>query len=125
MSEPQVFYPFASELSFGNAIQQISLISYSFGAISTNRHLPIWKGEIGPETVAVQTALAALRQHSSEHFELRGCHLNLQTHGLDGAFHTDADQNVTHSLTWYVHPYEWPREYGGYLLVGTDPHKLR
>ena len=125
MDAPLVFYPFASEPSFKNTLRALGAVRYRFGAVSNNMDLPIWHGEIEQDSEPVQTALATLRQHTADVFDLLGCHLNLQTHGLDGAFHTDAGPGMTHSLTWYVHPYDWLQEYGGYLLFGADPHNLR
>jgi hypothetical protein len=125
MKDPEVFYPFADERLFRNVLNSLGTIAYRFGAISSNKSLPIWKAEIEQNSKVVQTAFTLFSQHSKECFDLQGCHLNLQTHGLDGAFHTDSDQVITHTLIWYVHPYEWLPEYGGYLLVGDDPHRLR
>jgi hypothetical protein len=125
MLTPSVFYPFASELSFKNVLRELGAIRYRFGAVSLNPDLPIWVGEIEPDSEPVQTAFASLKQHTDDRFDLLGCHLNLQTQGLDGAFHMDAGPAMTHALIWYVHPYDWPQEFGGYFLVGADPHCLR
>lgn len=128
MDLPIVFDAFLPEEEFAIASEDVRGARFGFGAISTNPHLPIWRGEIGRKSRAVELALSALRKATGSKFDLVACHLNLQTHGLDGAFHTDDGDPagaVTHALNWYVHPYEWPVECGGYLLVGDDARNLR
>ena len=128
MDVPVVFDAFASAERFAAASDDLASTLFGFGAISTNPSLPIWRGEVDKHSLAVRIALNAVCELTRTEFNLVSCHINLQTHGLDGAFHTDAadpDGNVTHALNWYVHRYEWPVEYGGYLLVGDDPRNLR
>jgi Rps23 Pro-64 3,4-dihydroxylase Tpa1-like proline 4-hydroxylase len=128
MDLPTVFDAFMSDEKFAAASEDLGSIRFGFGAISTNPNLPIWRGEVDRQSLAVQLALNAVCELTGAEFELVSCHINLQTHGLDGAFHTDnGDPNgqVTHALNWYVHPYEWPVECGGYLLVGDDARNLR
>jgi hypothetical protein len=128
LAGPVVFNEFVSNEEFAVASEDVGSIRFGFGAISTDASLPIWRGEIGKDSVAVRLALQALRKIASANFDLVSCHINLQTHGLDGAFHTDCGDpagEVTHALNWYVHPYEWPVEYGGYLIVGDDFRNLR
>src|SRR5262245_17618043 len=123
-----VFDSFVSDNDFAMAEQEMAQVSFHFGAISTDPDLPIWRGEIAQDSVAVQLALQRVHELITAEFDLISCHVNLQTHGLDGAFHTDGGDpagEVTHALNWYVHPYEWPVEYGGYLLVGDDTRDLR
>jgi hypothetical protein len=125
---PIVFDAFTSEGEFTAASAELSKLSFGFGAISTNPNLPIWHGAIDKRSAPVRLAVNALCKLTDAEFGLVSCHLNLQTHGLDGAFHVDGgDLNgeVSHALNWYVHPYPWPVEYGGYLLVGDNPRNLR
>jgi hypothetical protein len=125
--EPEVFYPFVDETIFRRTISLLPHASYQYGAISNNPNFPIWKAEIDPHSDVAQTAFHSLFSYTSDAFSLVECHLNLQTHGLDGSYHVDNDPEkcITHSLIWYVHPYDWPQEYGGYLLIGHDHHSLR
>jgi len=128
MDAPVVFDALTSDEEFAAALEELSKLSFGFGAISTNPNLPIWHGAIDKQSLPVRLAVNALSTLTDAEFELISCHLNLQTHGLDGAFHVDdGDPNgdVTHALNWYVHPYPWPAEYGGYLLVGDDTRNLR
>ncbi|MGH9629729.1 MAG: hypothetical protein ACRD7E_15545 [Bryobacteraceae bacterium] len=123
-----LYDPFVSEEEFAAAVADIAKIRFCFGAISTDPQLPIWRGNIEVASVAVQAALRALRRFTGRSFDLVSCHVNLQTHGLDGAFHTDAGDPagvVTHALNWYVHTHEWPKEFNGYLILGEDIHDLR
>lgn len=128
LDDPLVFGAFVSDDEFAAAAEDLGDIRFRFGAISTDPNLPIWRGEIARDSLAVQLALRAACKLTGAEFDLVSCHVNLQTHGLDGAFHTDRgdpDGEVTHALNWYVHPYEWPVEFGAYLLVGDDPGNLR
>jgi hypothetical protein len=128
LDEPLVFGAFVSEDEFAAVSAELANIGFRFGAISTDPNLPIWHGEISRDSLTVQLALRTTCRLTGAEFDLVSCHVNLQTHGLDGAFHTDrGDPNgeVTHALNWYVHPYEWPVECGGYLLIGNDTRNLR
>lgn len=128
MELPIVFDALTSDEDFVRASEELGRATFGFGAISTNPSLPIWRGEVDKQSWPAQLALNAVRALTRTPFELVACHMNLQTHGLDGAFHTDGgDPNgeVTHSLIWYVHRHEWPVEYGGYLLLGDDTRNLR
>jgi hypothetical protein len=128
MQLPLVFDALVPHQQFAIASEDVRRVRFGFGAVSTNPRLPIWRGEIDKSSRAVALALNALRKATGSSFDLVACHMNLQTHGLDGAFHTDdgdPDGAVTHALNWYVHPYAWPVEWGGYLLVGDDPRNLR
>jgi len=128
LDDPLVFDAFVSEDEFAAASKDLDDIRFRFGAISTDPNLPIWHGEISKDSPAVQLALRTACRLTGVEFDLVSCHVNLQTHGLDGAFHIDrGDPNgeVTHALNWYVHPYEWPVECGGYLLVGDDTRNLQ
>jgi len=123
-----VFDTFVSEDEFTMAAEDLANVCFRFGAISTDPNLPIWRGEIAMDSLAVQLALRTVCKLTEANFDLVSCHVNLQTHGLDGAFHIDGNGpagEVTHALNWYVHPYEWPVECGAYLLVGDDPRNLR
>lgn len=125
---PLFFETLTSEADFMGVLETLRGIHFGYGAISTNPNLPIWRGEVPETSLPVRLALDAICRRSTLNFVLVSCHLNLQTHGLDGAFHVDfGDPNgvVTHALNWYVHPYDWLVEYGGYLLVGDDHHNLR
>jgi len=128
LDAPVVFDALTSDEEFATAVGELSKLSFGFGAISINPNLPIWHGVIEKHSLPVRLAVDALSRLTGAEFELLACHLNLQTHGLDGAFHVDeADPNggVSHALNWYVHPHPWPAEYGGYLLVGDDTRNLR
>ena len=128
LDAPVVFDALTSEEDFAVAVGDLSKLSFGFGAISTNPNLPIWHGVVEKQSLPVRLAVGALSRLTGAEFELITCHLNLQTHGLDGAFHVDEhDPNgdVSHALNWYVHPQPWPAEYGGYLLVGDDTRNLR
>ncbi|MGB8699543.1 MAG: hypothetical protein WCD18_09020 [Thermosynechococcaceae cyanobacterium] len=123
-----VFNPFVSDEYFSTTLKELSRVRFHFGAISTNPKLPIWHGEVSKQSVAIQLALKTVRGITRKDFDLVSCHINLQTHGLDGAFHTDDNDpngDVTHALNWYVHPYDWPVEFGGYLLIGDNQQNLR
>lgn len=123
-----VFDKFLSDDEFALAAQDLAEVCFRFGAISTDPNLPIWRGDIPKDALAVQLALRATCKLTGASFELVSCHVNLQTHGLDGAFHKDGGDpagEVTHALNWYVHPYDWPVECGAYLLVGDDTRNLR
>jgi hypothetical protein len=128
MDAPVVFDALVSDGEFAAAREELSKLYFGFGAISTDPDLPIWHGAIDGRSLPVRLALDALCKLTGAEFELVACHLNLQTHGLDGAFHVDAagpGGDVSHALNWYVHPHPWPVEYGGYLLVGDDTRNLR
>ena len=114
MDLPIVFDALTSDEDFAAASKELGCTHFGFGAISTNPSLPIWRGEVDKQSFPVRLALNAVCELTSAEFDLVSCHINLQTHGLDGAFHTDVgDPNgeVTHALNWYGHPYEWPVEY--------------
>jgi hypothetical protein len=128
IDRPVIFDAFLTNEQFAAASEQLDRIRFGFGAISTNPNLPIWCGEIDRASLPVQLALGAVCQLAGVEFDLVCSHVNLQTHGLDGAFHRDGgdpDGQVTHALNWYVHPYDWPVECGGYLVVGDDIRNLR
>ena len=125
LDTPTAFVQFVSEDLFTTLSEELSRIRFGFGAVSTDPNLPIWQGELDHTSPAVQLALQAVCDWTSRRFELVTSHMNLQTHGLDGAFHSDSDGKITHALTWYIHPYEWLREYGGYLVIGDDLWNLR
>jgi hypothetical protein len=124
--EPRVFENFASDSEFQETVGFLRGLRFWFGAVSTNPKLPIWQGAIAEDAPPIRIAMTTLRRVTGEKFELASCHVNLQMHGLDGAFHVDSNEpHVTHALNWYVHPHDWPVEFGGYLLVGEDPRDLR
>ena len=128
LNRPVVFDQLVSDEEFEAVSDIIASVRFGFGAISTDPHLPIWLGEIGRNSRPVKVALSAIQSFTGVPFNLINCHINLQLHGLDGAFHTDVGdptEGVTHALNWYVHPYDWPTEYGGYLLMGENPRNLR
>ena len=127
MDDCLVFSTFVAEEVFVKAASELRRVRYSFGAISTDPRLPIWKGEIDQGSPAIQLALQTLYELTDLQFHLISCHLNLQTHGLDGAFHVDCGPmgDVTHALNWYVHDLDWRPEWGGYLLIGNDMTNLR
>lgn len=128
MDAPIVFDALTSDAEFAAALKELSVLNFGFGAISTNPDLPIWHGVIDRQSFSVRLAIDALGRLTGAKFELTSCHLNLQTHGLDGAFHLDSADptaDISHALNWYVHPHRWPVEYGGYLLVGDDMRNLR
>lgn len=128
LDAPVVFDAFTSDEEFDAAVGVLSKLRFGFGAISTNPNLPIWHGVIEKQSLPVRLAIDALSRLTGAEFELIACHFNLQTHGLDGAFHVDEDDpngDTSHALNWYVHPHPWPAEYGGYLLVGDDTRNLR
>lgn len=122
------FYPFAKPDEFIEVAKHLQEAKFSYGAISTDTTLPIWKGELENSSVPAKIAMKSLGSKVTASFELVSCHINLQTFGLDGAFHTDSVDpagTVSHALTWFVHPCEWPLEYGGFLLLGDNEHELR
>lgn len=93
-----------------------------YGAISTDRNLPIFKG-YNVNAVSEIAEIAYSRFKSLVDFKcvLLDAHINVQTTGLDGAFHTDNAEGCTHTLTWYIHNVEWMHEYNGHLIVGDNP----
>lgn len=128
LREPLIFDPFLSEEAFGRAAESVSKSLFYFGAISTDPSLPIFAASISSSSEPVRMALETVCQRAETTFSLVSSHINLQTHGLDGAFHSDdvsSGAPVTHALNWYVNQCDWPIEFGGYLLLGGDPTNLR
>ena len=116
---------FAKNSEFLTAAKLALATSFQCGATSTNAALPIWRGEAPPDTPLASIAANGVARHFAGQFRILHAHLNLQTHGLDGAFHSDIagpGDATTHSLTWYLHEEPWPSEFGGFLLVegGND-----
>jgi hypothetical protein len=121
----QTLQNFLTDAEFTEFATEISGMPAQWGAVSTDWSFPIWKITLSQHSRIAARLVEELNARTQSTFVLADIpHVNMQTCGLDGAFHIDAAQgafgDVTHALTWYCHPNEWLEVYGGYLLVGEN-----
>jgi len=126
-----------TEDAFKQITNLVAVEPLTFGAVSTDANLPIFKSsDLSNELKKYSSVLTEYLNQSTENtFELISSHLNAQPTGYDGAWHVDSiEGDATHAASFYCHNVDWNESFGGYLLIGNVhsgessailPHKNR
>jgi Rps23 Pro-64 3,4-dihydroxylase Tpa1-like proline 4-hydroxylase len=115
----QRFENFLDENSFNEVSNILTKLPLKFGIVSTDSTLPIFQNEADSKDcdLIAKHLLNILNTKVEIDFELLFYHLNVQPQGLDGSFHKDNLNGVSHAFSFYCSPIEWESTYGGWLLL--------